>query len=187
MERITHPVEIVLIEIFIPDLENPELIINGLKEAEININWTENNMPTIKEIIARLMYKQKEIKYRLPKNIEPISYQIELTPYFENDMKPFTFDGTVEIVLKINEYVNEIVLHKDNLNIIETSLLRGSIDIEIIHEEYIEDTQTLHLRTGETLQMDETYILHFGFIGEINEEMAGFYRSSYQDVNGITK
>lgn len=42
--------------------------------------------------------------YRLPEDLDPINYDVEITPYFEatTNREAFTFDGIVTITLRVS-------------------------------------------------------------------------------------
>lgn len=141
----------------------------------------------------------KTINYRLSTDVEPLDYIIDLTPYFDsnvNGKKPFTFDGICEITIKARKSnVDTITLHKEDLNILEQSLAKKSKSvslsqrdesIDIKSNDYNEITNVYTLKLTSPLVKDEIYALKFKYVGNLQTNMHGLYRSSYQKGN-VTK
>lgn len=139
------------------------------------------------------VFTQDIHNYRLPNIIIPSNYDIEITPYFvaETNKSQFTFDGIAKITLRTSQLnIMQIVLHAVNLNtttnptLVEaqdgfTSIqVTGSIDTLL--------TQKRTLTLASALKPNQDYILTFNYVGLINADMHGFYRSSYVE-NGTTK
>lgn len=136
------------------------------------------------------------LNYRLNTDVEPIHYELDLTPYFNNTngKEPFTFDGYTIITLKpTRANVKEITLHQEALNISEVTLttktrylpiFQWSVQqINIEHTEYNSRTHKYTINLTETLAQSKTYQLYFKFSGKLRTDMKGFYRSSYKEGN----
>lgn len=142
----------------------------------------------------------KTLNYRLNTDIKPLDYIIELTPYFDssvNGNEPFTFDGICTITLHATKSnVDTITLHKQDLKILEQSLKMRSNsnssfpqsdeDIDIKSNDYNNITNIYTLKLAVPLIKDELYVLKFRYIGRLQTDMHGLYRSSYQKGN-VTK
>lgn len=128
----------------------------------------------------------KTLNYRLNTDVEPLDYTIELTPHFDrsvNGREPFTFDGICTITIKASKSnVDTITLHKQDLNILEERLM----SIDIISNNYNNETNKYTLKLASPLVKDKTYVLNFIFNAKLRTDLYGFYRSSYRDGN-ITK
>ncbi|OWB68833.1 hypothetical protein B5S30_g4223 [[Candida] boidinii] len=121
----------------------------------------------------------------LPTNVKPTHYNVTLEPLFDS----FTFNGEVKIELKVNETSDSIALHTVDIKILETLLSTSSAtgSVKPLDSSYIDDDQSTVFKFPEgTLVKDETVTLTIKFIGELNDMMAGFYRSTYEE-NGETK
>ncbi|XP_069962085.1 membrane alanyl aminopeptidase-like [Bactrocera oleae] len=130
--------------------------------------------------------------YRLPTNILPWNYKIKLTPYLlESDgNKRFTFDG--EVTIQINSTINTktLIMHTKNLNYTtrelwsedapdnKTSLGAGTLNAVTDKIQYDLTTE---------LVANKTYFLHFVYNGTMDDDMHGFYRSSYVDSSNNTR
>lgn len=135
--------------------------------------------------------------YRLNTDIEPIDYTIEVTPYFDGK-KAFTFDGTVDIQLITKEKnVDEIVLHAKNLTIKSKALTKrpgfyapfpfNIENLAIKDEEYDNVTSKYTIQLTKPLVPNEVYKLSFEYVGNLQSDMQGFYRSSYLAEDGKIK
>ena len=118
--------------------------------------------------------------YRLPASVIPDRYDIRLAP----DLKKFTFDGEVEIAIRVLEPTAQIVLNALDLQIDTATVSdRGkTVSARPILNESLERA---------TLMLDSTiaagaYSLKIVFRGILNDKLHGFYRSQYKDSEGIT-
>lgn len=132
--------------------------------------------------------------YRLPTTTKPEHYEVNLTPFFETaptDGNPFTFKGHVTIYTKpTEEDVNEIVLHCNDLTILSVSVKyqQGDQIVEISHTGRNYECEMpysfLRIPVTQTLQLNQEYIIESEFIGNLQTNMRGFYRSWYNDNTG---
>ena len=119
--------------------------------------------------------------YRLPRTVVPSNYQIHLTP----DLEKFTFDGRVEIDLDINESVTSFALNAKELELSGASVtVAGQTYVSgapSFDEEYETATFTFDaaLPTGAA-------VATITFTGILNDQLHGFYRSTYTDNNGVS-
>lgn len=117
----------------------------------------------------------------LPKNVKPLHYDLTLEPNF----KTFKYDGTVEIDLDVVEDTKSISLNALEIDIKETKITSGGTVItsapKITHDE---DSQTTKLDFDQTIPAGSKAKLIQKFVGTLNDNMAGFYRSSYKAENG---
>lgn len=122
--------------------------------------------------------------YRLIASVKPSYYRIEIEPFFEEaptDYEPFTFRGTVEIKLKAQEAgVKEIELHMNQLEY-KTIVLRDDQGLTHGREVavYQNETHKLKIPLLEELKMNVVYSLYIEYTGVLNDDLKGFYRSSY--------
>lgn len=119
----------------------------------------------------------------LPGNVEPVHYDVKLEP----DLQEATFKGDVSIGLNIVEDTNEISVNLLEIDIKHTKL---EIDGKVLIPESSDcntDTQTIKFTFCDTLPVGRKAVLSMNYVGQLNDKMAGFYRSSYVDKNGETK
>ncbi|KAG5672285.1 hypothetical protein PVAND_002422 [Polypedilum vanderplanki] len=130
---------------------------------------------------------------RLPRSIKPLSYDIVIVPNLNGEN--FTFEGDVAIKIHVDESCNNITLHSWTLKIRRdfTKIFIFDIDgnvtadqIDIKNQFFIDEKQFLVLETKQELEKGKNYLLKIKYIGQITDNLQGFYKSSYT-VNGETK
>jgi len=124
------------------------------------------------------------INYRLPDNAVPVHYDIELIPHIEED--DFTFDGKSHIIIEIRRATQDISLHALDLMINETATSLISSDTVTYTpsaHNYDNETEILTLHFEDELPLG-IYSLNIQFVGILNDDLHGFFRSSYINENG---
>lgn len=145
---------------------------------------------TLSSPIDEIEPKQSTPNYRLPTNVMPSNYVIEIEPYFTGTNE-FTFSGRAAITLRSQTTTNEIVLHQNDLTIDELlttlTLAANTASQTIITGTSWDNVTHLYtLHTATTLVPNVDYRLTFVYTGILSSDMRGFYRSSYVE-NGVTK
>ncbi|TID29521.1 hypothetical protein CANINC_001916 [Pichia inconspicua] len=123
-----------------------------------------------------------ESRQVLPTNVKPLHYDLKLEPLFDT----FKFNGEVKIDLNVNEETDFITLHTVELELLDHFVINGSETLkpsDVVHDE---EEQTTTFKFSNTFKKGTKIQLYIKFIGELNDKMSGFYRSSYQE-NGQTK
>nr|CAD7455286.1 unnamed protein product [Timema tahoe] len=150
--------------------------LNSLQVAERNLQWLETHSATIAEFA-------KEQNHRLPMAVVPESYTLKVIPYFEVDSE-FTFDGEVVIRVNVKEPTDRIVLHVNQLDIIESYLTITSVSegtqLTVINTTLDTPRQFFDIQLEEELVEGGVYDVRVSYIGYLNDDMAGFYRSYYK-------
>ncbi|KAJ5225337.1 hypothetical protein N7468_006562 [Penicillium chermesinum] len=119
----------------------------------------------------------------LPTNVKPVHYDLTLEPNFEK----FTYDGTVTIDLHVNEDTDFISLNTNELKIHDAVVSSNGTVVESKPQiSTNKDAQTSTIKFPQALSAGSSAQLKLNFSGILNDNMAGFYRSSYQE-NGETK
>lgn len=133
------------------------------------------------------------LNYRLPTDVLPSKYVVELTPYFQsqNGKERFTFDGKVDITLRTYRAdIRQIVLHVNKLTLNGSPRLRDAVtvltEIRIVSISSDVKTHKYTLFLDKALPLNEDYVLSIQYSGSLSSDMRGFYRSSYEE-NGVTK
>ncbi|XP_046399039.1 aminopeptidase N-like [Ischnura elegans] len=125
-----------------------------------------------------------EESYRLPEDVEPLSYDLRLVPFLEEGN--FTFKGYVNIMINVKQVTNKITLHAKKLNIYEEKVLEHwtgyEIEIECSSNEEKTDFHIIHLK--KPLEMHKIYSIVMKFEGKLNHNLEGFYKAAYTDENG---
>ncbi|EMC91137.1 hypothetical protein BAUCODRAFT_39278 [Baudoinia panamericana UAMH 10762] len=120
----------------------------------------------------------------LPKNVKPTHYDVTLEPNFET----FKFEGSVTISLDVKDATKSITLNTVDLEIHETKVSSGDRTISASPTlSYDEDKQTTKIDFDQTIPGGSKAQLFLRFTGTLNDNMVGFYRSSYKDQDGTQK
>lgn len=117
----------------------------------------------------------------LPKNVKPLHYNLTLEPNFET----FKYEGTVEVDLDVVEDTKSISVNSLEIDINSTTIQAGGQTITssptLSHDE---DSQTTKIDFEQSIPAGQKAKLIHTFTGTLNDNMAGFYRSSYKGANG---
>ncbi len=121
-----------------------------------------------------------EADYRLPRNVIPRHYQLTLEP----DLADFTFVGNEVVSVEVVEATAIVVLNAADLEVdsatIRTPRGRGTLATGIDRDE---PAERLTLTFPEPL-LPGDYELQLSFRGMLNDQLRGFYRSTYKDEAG---
>ena len=113
--------------------------------------------------------------YRLPRGVVPRRYELRLEP----DLEGFAFGGTVGVDVEVREATDEIVL-----NAAELEITGGDLDgVALAGVEYDGEHERAVLGLGETARPG-TSRLNLSFAGTLNDQLRGFYRSTFTDDDG---
>ena len=120
-----------------------------------------------------------EADHRLPRTAVPSSYVITLEP----DLATATFSGEVVVDLDVVDPTDRLVLNAAELQIDRAELVDG--------DEPVRGTVTLDAgREQATVAFDDVidpgrHRLRLAFAGVLNDQLRGFYRSTYRDEGGV--
>ncbi len=112
--------------------------------------------------------------YRLPRTVVPSRYDVTLEP----DLDSATFAGTVTIDVNADETTGELVLNAIELDIVSCSLDGESTDFRLD-----EDSERLFITPTGGVGAGE-HQLTIVFNGILNDQLRGWYRSTYRDADG---
>ncbi|XP_036150482.1 aminopeptidase N-like [Monomorium pharaonis] len=93
----------------------------------------------------------------------------------------FTFDGKSHVIIEIRRATRNISLHALDLTINETatSLISSEVHVPTMHN-YDNETEILTLHFDDELPSG-IYSLNIQFVGILNDDLHGFFRTSYID------
>lgn len=116
--------------------------------------------------------------HRLPRDVVPSRYDIELTP----DLEAFTFDGFERIAVELVNRVDSITLNAIEIDIQVATLVAGDqrMDCSV---SYDEEMQRATFDLPSTAPAGDA-TLELTFKGILNDQLHGFYRSTFTDVEG---
>lgn len=140
---------------------------------------------TIAIALFTLVSSKGTPKYRLPVNIQPKHYKLQVLTHIDDD-RGFEFSGKVFITLKAIEKSRNVTLHSKDLEIDEKNIIINTIDnvksdgpFKVDKTEVNERHDYYIMHLSNSLQVNQEYILEIPFSGELNKNLYGYYRSSY--------
>ncbi len=127
-------------------------------------------------------------KELLPTAVTPEHYDLHLTP----DLVGFAYDGALEVRLRVNEPTDAITFHAKDLKV-SSGIVVDAAGAErtnpggpdVLYGEKAQETCTVALaRPLVAADVGSEIVLKLRFTGELNDKMAGFYRSAYPAPDG---
>ncbi len=120
--------------------------------------------------------------YRLPRHVIPTRYELRLEP----DLTTATFAGQVTISLTVHQATQTIVLNAVDL-VIDSAQVEGQGGHRIEASTTLDPSlQRATLALGSPISQG-TWQLHLSFHGKLNDQLRGFYRSTYKDSSGTVQ
>jgi aminopeptidase N len=130
----------------------------------------------------------------LPPTMEPVRYDVKLTP----NLEAFTFEGEETVRVKTSSDASEddlkqVVMHAKELGfqtasfsvVKEDGSKSAPVEVEEIRVNL--KATTVAFVFPEALPKNAIVDVHVVFSGLLNNQMAGFYRSKYTDIHGVSK
>lgn len=122
--------------------------------------------------------------YRLPTHINPVHYDVTLTPDFES----FTFDGYLEFEFDVLEAADSITLHIYQIEVDEASVAVSGVDgVDLVIDWFEYDEERHFFVVKVALEVGEGLKMRVGYVGQLNLNNYGFYRASYTDEDGVVR
>jgi puromycin-sensitive aminopeptidase len=118
--------------------------------------------------------------YRLPRHIIPHRYDLRLEP----DLATATFEGRATISLMVTQATSVILMNAVDLAISSAILEGSSSTRQNAAIELNDSTQRCQLTFPQAIAPGE-WRLHLAFQGKLNDQLRGFYRSTYKDPAGV--
>ncbi|CAJ1048729.1 aminopeptidase Ey-like isoform X2 [Xyrichtys novacula] len=133
-------------------------------------------------------------KYRLPDSLVPISYNVTLWPRLEpNKENLYIFTGHSAVIFRCEKETDLILIHSNKLNLTlydghhaKLTGLGGATAPPLSETRLEIPTQYLVVRLKSPLKVGATYELFTEFVGELADDLGGFYRSEYME-DGVKK
>ena len=116
--------------------------------------------------------------YRLPRNIVPKRYSIRLRP----DFQAFTFAGAESIELEVMEASTFVTMNAAELEIKSARVVQAE-NSQNCHVELDAELERVTLSFDLALAPGNA-VLDIEFMGSLNDQLSGFYRSKFVGENG---
>lgn len=116
--------------------------------------------------------------YRLKKEIEPVLYDL----VFEPDLEKFSFKASEVLEFHVLRPVSKLVLHATDLKILSAEVSHPKNlkkKLKALKISYDPKFETVSFGLGQRLKPGKSYRLALRFEGVLNDQMHGFYRTSY--------
>ncbi|XP_015284404.1 PREDICTED: aminopeptidase N [Gekko japonicus] len=126
---------------------------------------------------------------RLPKTLKPENYTVSLQPFLTpNAQGLYVFQGHSSVRFVCLEATDLILIHSKKLNytlqggfLVSLTGVDGTPAPSISATWQELATEYLVVQLSSQLQANQSYELHSNFTGELADDLAGFYRSEYQE------
>lgn len=166
---------------YLRDFHHQRLPIQSIDDNSIEptstTSWTTKTTPK-----PTSLHVDKDV--RLPRSIVPVTYNVSIIPFLVEGN--FTFHGFVKILVNITEDCNNITLHSTDLDIMNGTTVRdleGNV-FPIKNTYSVDEKQFFIIMTDDPLKKGMQLEIEMKFIGQISDNLQGFYRSSYEDGSG---
>lgn len=123
---------------------------------------------------------------RLPLNVYPIHYDLELKPdMYGLDPTAFTFEGSVKILVNCTRPTMNVTLHVNKLELSPVMFtgMDGCATPQVLEQKEDKERQFLVVTFTSELQPGCKYTLETNFTGPLKDDLAGLYLSSYLKGN----
>ncbi len=120
--------------------------------------------------------------YRLPTNVAPSNYRLELTP----NIDAASFEGRVTVALDVTAATSTIQFNSVDLNL-EAITVTGADGVARSATAELDTTyERATISFSPALPLGPA-TLEIKYRGELTDKLVGFYRSSYKDDDGVTQ
>jgi puromycin-sensitive aminopeptidase len=119
--------------------------------------------------------------YRLARTVVPSAYRIFLTPDFEKA----TFSGRVEVDIEIIEPLSQMTLHALDLELGAATVSADGTSFRSLEHRFDETYETVTFDFERELPQGPA-VFEIAFDGVLNDQLHGFYRSTFVDDKGTT-
>jgi puromycin-sensitive aminopeptidase len=119
--------------------------------------------------------------FRLAAAVIPSAYRLRMVP----DLDAATFKGSVEIDIEVVEPVTEIALNAIELEVSAATLRCGTVELVSSRPRMDGTYETATFTFDESLPVGPA-VLELTFTGVLNDQLRGFYLSTFDDPDGNT-
>uniref|UniRef100_A0A672HEJ7 Aminopeptidase n=1 Tax=Salarias fasciatus TaxID=181472 RepID=A0A672HEJ7_SALFA len=151
--------------------------------------WTIALMETVtyQKMVPGVVHLCSSSRYRLPTSLVPESYSVTLWPRLSHDTNSglYVFTGRSSVRFECATETDVILIHSNKLNYTRLNNNGGAVP-DILTSWLQEKTQYLVVHLTGPLTAGQKYELYAEFTGELADDLAGFYRSKYEE-DGVRK
>jgi puromycin-sensitive aminopeptidase len=119
--------------------------------------------------------------YRLAPSVVPSAYRIFITP----DLDAASFAGRVEIDVDINESTKQLALNAIELVLGAATVTTAGTGHRSVDLQLDEEFETATFLFDDALPSGPA-VVEIAFTGTLNDQLHGFYRSTFTDPSGVT-
>ncbi|XP_068239378.1 aminopeptidase N-like [Palaemon carinicauda] len=160
-------------------------------EAETLAHDIEMVQPELSSIISSSFSPEVDRRsLRLPRALKPVHYLIRLQPFVNGN---FSVRGYLEVEIEVLEETSNVTLHiADIITHNETVILRklqdfGNLETLVQRHEFDAKREFYIAHLSQPLEKGSRHLMSMEFEGYLNDNMKGFYRSTYEDADGSQK
>jgi puromycin-sensitive aminopeptidase len=124
-----------------------------------------------------------ESTFRLPRNVVPSRYDISI----ETDLDASRFRGEEDVTVRVVEATPTIVLNAKELELSDVRV--SSIDggaVEVTAVDVDDERERVTVSLAEPVTPGE-WVVHLAFAAPLNERLVGYYRSTFEDGDGVER
>jgi puromycin-sensitive aminopeptidase len=131
-------------------------------------------------VVSEVPGTDPSAEHRLPYEVQPSHYEIRLAP----DLESSSFSGVVRITATAVKKVSEIVLNSAELEVTSAAVTDGSGSTMRAETNLDDEKERLTLLLPEPVE-EGLLIIDIEFCGVLNDQLHGFYRSTFVDPEGV--
>ena len=118
--------------------------------------------------------------HRLPRQLRPVRYDLDLAP----DIDTASFAGQVDIELAVDAPTDRIVLNAAELRIGAVTVDNDGEEVAVTSLSIDDELERLTIQLDRSVDRG-TLRVAIRFDGVLNDQLRGFYRSTYTDDDGV--
>ncbi|XP_022171836.1 aminopeptidase N-like [Myzus persicae] len=133
-------------------------------------------------LMGSVVNSKESSEFKLPTNFKPVNYRLDVTTYLEDK---FMFEGMVDIRMSCIEATDTIVLHSNRLKIDSKNVIVANsgenIKLPVGSVSFDPKKDLMYVKSTVNFKPGDEYVLSILFTGNITDNLAGYYKSSYVD------